>query len=179
MNPDLLNTLVEKNIVAPGTEIEAKYLAPGLDGSHREEVQDFFTIVQIALQEKKVAYLKCTRVSDGASLRAVPGCIIRIDGMEPADLGKAFDILPDGKMKKVKLDEFGNPVRRGRKPKHLRQGTLNEQDNRSKKLGSDKAKKSAKTAGTGNSEAKKAVGGRKQPGGETSKRQRNAKAVAN
>ena len=178
MNSNLLNTLVAKKIVDIGTEIEAKYLAPGLDGCHRETVQGVFTISKIALEEDEVTYLYCVRSTDGAKLRTKPEAIVRLDGMEPEVLGQAFDILPDGSMKKIKLDEFGNPVRRGRKPKHLLQGKVNERDNRSKELSSDKAKKSTKGKRRGNSTSAKATRGRKQSNRTTSKRQRDAKANA-
>ena len=143
MNPELLNTLVHKKIIMPGTEVEVKYLAPGLDGWFREEVKGIFTVGKIVLEEEsnKVKHLLCVREADGAKLRAISPNIIRVDGMEPSELGKAFDILPNGKMKKVKLDEFGNPVKRGRKPKHLRQGTGNDGNNRPKKLSCKKTTK--------------------------------------
>ena len=142
MNPELLNTLVDKKIVRPGTEVEAQYMAPGLDGIFSQQTKGLFTVGRVIFNEKnKVKQLLCLRTSDNARLRVNPDVILRIDGMEPAELGKAFDILPTGKMKKVKLDEFGNPVRRGRKPKHLQQGNLNHRDNRSKKLSDNNATK--------------------------------------
>lgn len=118
MNPNLLNALVKKELISAGTSIEAEYMAPGLDGCFREKVQGIFTVSKVVMEDtKKVNYLLSIRESDGAKLMIKANAVVSIDGMEPALLGKAFDILPDGKMKKVKLDEFGMPVRRGRKPK--------------------------------------------------------------
>lgn len=137
MNHNLLTTLAKKGIVQPGTEIEAKFMAPGLDGCFREEVSGIFTVSKIVFNEsKKVKYLLGIRSYDEAKLIAMPNAIMRIDGMEPEDLGKAFDILPNGQMKKIKLDEHGMPVRRGRKPKIPRHETakqLRKENNRRKK----------------------------------------------
>ena len=160
MNSELLNTLVKKKLIRPGTAIEATYLAPGLDGSFREEVNGLFTVNAIILDNSnKIKHLSCIRESDTAQLNATFSSITRIDGMDPAELGNAFDILPNGKMKKVKLDEFGMPVRRGRKPKNRRQGITNDRNNKFKKLpNSNTAKKSSTGERAGTSEVTKKTG---------------------
>lgn len=117
MHNNLLNSLVEKNVISAGSEIEVRYLARGLDGNFRELVQDVFTIREIHKLSSGLISLICFRNRDGAELKTGADAIVKIDGMDPADLGRAFDIMPDGKMRTVKLDEFGNPVRRGRKKK--------------------------------------------------------------
>ncbi len=132
MEANLLNKLVEKRIVVPGTELEIKYLAPGLDNLYRQQVTDLFTVDQIYCLKgtTTVGYMVCLRTLDKAKVKATAENILRIDGMLPEDLAKAFDIKADGSMKKVKLDEFGNPIRRGRKPKALLQKIAEEKQKR-------------------------------------------------
>ena len=72
----------------------------------------------VTYKNDKVRHLKLKRKTDGLEIKANEQDIISVDGMEPNRLARIFNIQPDGSMKKVKLDEFGNPVKRGRKPKN-------------------------------------------------------------
>lgn len=179
MNPKLLDILVEKQIVKPGTEINVKCLAPGLDGYHREQIQSIFTITSIKLQDDKktVKYLCCARIPDGASLTTKPDNILTIDGMLPSDLAKAFDLQSDGSVKKVKLDQFGNPIKRGRKPKNWHQGNNNEQSNKHNRLSGGEAQEGIGGERTGDRPVEKIRRGRKLKSGKIRKHQRDAEAI--
>ena len=113
MNSDLLNTLVKKHIVAKDTEIEICYFT-------ESSAKDIATIEEIVAKRRKVKHIIAYRNIDGSQIEVTPDAIVAIDGMDPARLADVFNINEDGSAKKLKLDEFGNPVRRGRKPKHPR-----------------------------------------------------------
>ncbi|NJO65666.1 MAG: hypothetical protein HC836_48610 [Richelia sp. RM2_1_2] len=178
MNIHLLNTLVRRNIVALGTEIEVTYLAPGLDGYCRNLKQDIFSITEFKIENESITQIKCTRITDGAKLITTSENIIKIDGMLPKELAAAFDIKEDGSKKIVKLDEFGNPVKRGRKPKYLT-GTKNyDRNNRSNALTDNEAKKSSEGKRRGNTKIEETTPRRKLSSRAISKHQRNVEVSA-
>lgn len=175
MNRDLLNILVQKNIVTAGTEIEVKYLGAGLDGYNRNETKGTFSIIKIISIDGNVESIVSSRVTDGSILRTTPENIIRIDGMLPEQLAEAFDIQPNGSIKIQKLDEFGRPIKRGRKPKNrLLEGENNERDNRPNKLYSNKIKKPSERQRNRNSEIEATTTRRKYKNRTTSKHKRDA-----
>jgi hypothetical protein len=121
MHQNLLNILVDRGIVHQGTQIEAMYVAAGLDGCFTVDTTDLFSVLGAKKTADGNVILILSRLLDNAKLNVSANMIITIDGMPPRDLADAFDLKEDGSKKELKLDEFGNPVRRGRKPKHLKQ----------------------------------------------------------
>ena len=116
MNSKLFSKLVEKKIITLGTNVEANYLGKNLDGNLNVPLVDEFIITKIT---KKDTFILTLEKDQGkVKVRAVPEAILNVDGMAPRRLADICNVKEDGSTKKVKLDEFGNPVRRGRKPKH-------------------------------------------------------------
>lgn len=155
----LLNTLVRRNIVTNGTEIEVDYLVPGLDSCSRHKVTGVFSIKRLIIKDNNVTQIICLRTTDGAELRTNHEHIIKIDGMLPTELASVFNIKSDGSEKIIKLDEFGNPIKRGRKPNKLKEKMLNDGNNRSKELSNDKIEESVKGKRRRNSKVEETAAG--------------------
>jgi len=81
MSLAMINTLVEHNIIRPGTEVEAKYIAGGLDGSNIKAI-DFFEVLQINQTDNKVKSFVLSRKTDNMQIQSTPTSVLRIDGMD-------------------------------------------------------------------------------------------------
>lgn len=109
MNSSLLKVLVERNIVAARTEIDARYRGNDIAGNPMVATSGTFLVLDIKMTDAGYAFV-CADVIDGKR-RTIPGAAItQIDGMDPVRLAANYD-----------LDENGQPVkvgkRRGRKPR--------------------------------------------------------------
>jgi hypothetical protein len=157
MHQNLLNILVERSIVRHGTQVEAKYVAAGLDGCFTVDTADLFSVTGAKKRQNGDVILVTSRLADNAVLNVSAEMIISVDGMPPKELADAFDLKEDGSKKVVKLDEFGNPVRRGRKPKHLKQGNMNGKDFELRDKSSSEVEGRAETKGSADSGSKEAA----------------------
>ena len=120
MNQQLTQALLEKNVLKTGTEFQAKYLAKGLDGIFRTVAPSVFIFRGVKKKSESIV-LRAMRKDNEKIYSIDPADVIELDGMDPARLAGIFNIKADGSTKKVKLDEFGNPIRPGRKPKHVKE----------------------------------------------------------
>jgi len=116
MNDNLVQALIKDGIIREDTEFVAKYLGTGLDGECNQKVSGLFVTKSVVKTKGKIV-IKAINKSNNQLYRIIPENVIELDGMDPIRLAKIFNIKPDGTRQKVKLDEFGNPVRPGRKPK--------------------------------------------------------------
>lgn len=121
MNDNLLEALINRGIMRQDTEFVAKYLATGLDGECNRPVSGLF-VTKSVVKIKGKFYIKAIRKDNEEQYKIDPVNVVEMDGMDPARLANIFNIKPDGSKQKIKRDEFGNPIRPGRKPKSNQQG---------------------------------------------------------
>lgn len=131
MNKDLFLSLINKGVIAENTALTAKYKAKALGGISHNIMEGIFLFQEIREIEgnqyivAKKPYVETTHAFYFDS-------IILVDGMEPERLAGIYGLKNDGSEKKVKIDPItGLPVRRGRKPKKVKE-MINEQLKRSK-----------------------------------------------
>ncbi len=112
--------MFNNQVIRKETEVKVRYYGKNLDGLHSRQVEDYFIVDQVYLnkQSKDITTIKVLKLTDGEPMLIKPDQIVEIDGMSDKRLGSAFNINTDGTKKKIKLDDFGNPIRRGRKRKH-------------------------------------------------------------
>lgn len=111
MDSNLATSLVNKGVLAKGTEIEAQYRAAGLGGLGTVSVAGEFTIDDIGKTTTGELVFVATSTRDGKRRNILAEAIMTIDGMDPARYAAVYNIKADG----------GTAVtgkRRGRKPKN-------------------------------------------------------------
>lgn len=110
-SPSLLKVLVERNIVAVRTEIDARYLGRSLGGQQSFAMEGTFLILAIHQRDGAIVF-ECADIIDGKRRMIPSTAVLAIDGMDPVRLAANYN-----------LDAEGNPVkvgkRRGRKPRAL------------------------------------------------------------
>lgn len=106
----LAESLVNKGVLTPGMEVEARYHGLGLGGTENIRVTGDFMIHEIFAGENGNIIFGLKSTSDGKSKRLSAETIITIDGMDPDRFASVYDVKPDGTDKKA-------GKRRGRRPK--------------------------------------------------------------
>ncbi len=112
MNNSLLKTLVERNLIAVRTEIDATYRGRDIAGMPSVATTGTFLVLAITYNEDGSFVFACADTVAGHH-RNIPGAnIVAIDGMDPIRFAANFELTEDGEPMKV-------GKRRGRKPKAL------------------------------------------------------------
>ena len=107
MRQDLLQTLIERKIVGPYTEVDVAVPIVGLGGECLDrQVRSYVIMIGADIVHGK---RRTIRGQD----------IVAIDGMEPDRVADTYDLREDGSPKKL-------GKRRGRKPKHVKAAIENE-----------------------------------------------------
>lgn len=108
MKLSLIQKLVEKRIIQPGTEVEATYEANDLSGVHRTQCKGSFVVMAV----KRAADEPIFEIAgaDGKRKRVKSDAIVSVDGMDPTRLAGIYNIKSDGSDRPA-------GKRRGRKPK--------------------------------------------------------------
>lgn len=121
MNKDLAKALINKGVLVKDTAIVAEYQANMLGGIQTTKLKDIFLFQEV--REYNGEEIVVVYKPHKATLHAITfEDIEAIDGMDPVRLAGIYGIKEDGSDKKVKMDPItGLPVRRGRKPKKVKE----------------------------------------------------------
>jgi len=110
MKPEILKTLIEKDILTHKSEIEAAYRAIDISGSPLAKNIGVFSVKMVVQQKDKI-YIDCVSVADGHRRKIDPVDVTKIDGMDIKRLFQVYGLSETG----AKLYQG---KRRGRKPKN-------------------------------------------------------------
>jgi hypothetical protein len=110
----LVQTLLDRGIINGATQILAEFNK--VDNSFRAlTLKDTFTVDNVETDESGKHWFNLIRLETKESVKLPTTSIFLIDGMEPAEIAKAFDLNVDGTKKVLGL-------RRGRPRKHFPYG---------------------------------------------------------
>lgn len=102
-----INTLVDREVIKFGTELEARYLGRSLDGVNTILMQDLFSVYGIIKnKDNKVKSFILTRIRDAEKYRVAPENIVAIDGMDPSRVLEAFELENKDEIKKKKTRSY-------------------------------------------------------------------------
>lgn len=114
LNSGLVQALLERNILNGGTQVLAEF--EKTDNSMRAlKLKDYFTIDAVNRQKDGRFLFKLCRLETKEFFLIPEDKVLMVDGMEPKDLAKAFDLNADGSKKVM-------GKRRGRPRKHFPYG---------------------------------------------------------
>lgn len=124
MNTHVYEKLKELKIWKNISKYEAKYVGIGIDGIPTQPVKGLFELKSF---DEKTGKFTGEHLTDLKTITVPYQDVVALDGMDPKSFVAAFMDLDDHELtedcvvtKKIKYDEFGNPVRRGRKPNALK-----------------------------------------------------------
>lgn len=125
MNEKLIMSLIEKGIIKPRTQLTA--ISSSVDfAGQRNTLEREFSLYRIIENDKGIFFV-ASLVENNAvtnkTLYKIPLLSVRtIDGMEIKNLARVYGLRPDGSPSEAKICPItGQPVRRGRKPKWVKE----------------------------------------------------------
>ena len=123
MSDKLIISLIERGAIKKSTHLTAKFKARDLSGSNSSEISDEFALRTIIQNEDGIFFVASrTRLTEEGLYKIPMETVLTIDGMEPRKLAEVYNLRLDGTHKEVKLCPItGEPVRRGRKPKWVKE----------------------------------------------------------
>ena len=128
MNSLLAEKLLAKQILKLDTEVDAIYRGTDLSGTNNVKAIGTFTITKLGRNKNQNIVLELASVVDGNKKIVPIESILKIYGMDPELLAKAFDIKPDG----TDCTDAEIGKKRGRKPKEkLNDGQYNQHSGQS------------------------------------------------
>tara|TARA_X000000950_G_scaffold275161_1_gene361158 strand:+ start:10577 stop:10891 length:315 start_codon:yes stop_codon:yes gene_type:complete len=100
MNEKLAVSLIEKNIISVDTEIDGLYWTQEFGGANFQKVGTF-GIDKIEKINGKYVF-NCRSTNDGQQEWMVLKDVVKVDGMEPTKLAKAYNLDENGQKPKKK-----------------------------------------------------------------------------
>lgn len=113
MRQDLLQTLIERKIVGPYTEVDVAVPIVGLGGECLDRQVRSYVVMDTPRLEGSTWVMIGADTVHGKRRTIRGHDIVAIDGMEPERVADTYDLCEDGSPKKL-------GKRRGRKPKHVK-----------------------------------------------------------
>lgn len=125
MNEKLIMSLIEKGIIKPKTQLTA--ISSSVDfAGQRNTAEREFSLYRILENDQGIFFVASLVENNNLpnkTLYKIPLLSVRtIDGMEIKNLARVYGLRPDGSPSEAKICPItGQPVRRGRKPKWVKE----------------------------------------------------------
>ena len=114
MQTGLIDVLAKRGVLRKNSMLLVEYLYKGVDGVTRKHTGDFI-VEKLYVKNEVVSSLLVMSVNGEYSIKIKAENILKIEDMDESRISKSYDVHIDGRKRECKLDQFGNPLKRGRK----------------------------------------------------------------